>query len=403
MYRSLVKLIEFATQGQRAPDWVPQSLRRLASASVQALQRRYHERSLQDAIRGRRGNLDQVVTFIERRALPLRAPLVLISQVQRSGGSLLSQLFDGHPAFAAYPQELRFGFAEPDRWPRLDPGAGADANFRALYDLKMRRLMQHGYNKGGEKIFSADEGGLVERQTERYRFILLPRIQYLVFKQFYAAAPPQAARDILDWYFTAFFNAWLDYQGRLDRKKWISAFAPRLANDEADAAAFFATYPDGRLIQIIRDPRSWYPSAKNHRKSVLDGKEADALIALWAESAESMKRNKSRYGERVIILGFEDLVGRTEETMRALARALAVDYDPILLEPTFNGQRIRANSSFAEDESGVIAAPLARANLLSEDERVLLDRNCLALYEDVSAHKLAVADFAGVTSLSRRA
>lgn len=84
-------------------------------------------------------------------------------------------------------------------------------------------------------------------------------------------------------------------------------------------------------------------------------------------------------------------------------RALAVDYDPILLEPTFNGLRIRANLSFADDESGVIAAPLARANLLSEDERALLDRNCLAQHEDVSAHKLAVADFAGVPSLSRRA
>ena len=36
-----------------------------------------------------RARLDHVV--------PVREPLVLISQIQRSGGTLLSQLFDGHP------------------------------------------------------------------------------------------------------------------------------------------------------------------------------------------------------------------------------------------------------------------------------------------------------------------
>ena len=106
--------------------------------------------------------------------------------------------------------------------------------------------------------------------------------------------------------------------------------------------------------------------------------------------------------------------GLVPSSLRAMARAGTrwlqrryqtpdVVYDPILLEHTFNGFRIRANSSFADNESGVIAAPLTRANLLSEDERVLLDRECVAFYEDVSTHKLTVADFAGVPPPSRRA
>lgn len=143
----------------------------------------------------------------------------------------------------------------------------------------------------------------------------------------------------------------------------------------------------------------WVPQSLRRLASV---RGEDFVPAMWVESAESIKRNKSRYGDRVIVLGFEDLVGRTEETMCALARALDVDYDQILLEPTFNGFRIRANSSFAGEASGVITAPLVRASLLSEDGRQLLDRNCLALYEDVSAHKLAVADLAGAPALSRR-
>ena len=37
---------------------------------------------------------------------PVNSPLALISQIQRSGGSLLSQLFDGHPEIHAHPHEL---------------------------------------------------------------------------------------------------------------------------------------------------------------------------------------------------------------------------------------------------------------------------------------------------------
>jgi hypothetical protein len=33
-------------------------------------------------------------------------PMILISQIQRSGGTLLSRLFDSHPAIHAHPYEL---------------------------------------------------------------------------------------------------------------------------------------------------------------------------------------------------------------------------------------------------------------------------------------------------------
>lgn len=282
-----------------------------------------------------------------------------------------------------------------DQWPPLDPRLSADENFEFLYDLKLRRLMQHGYSKGGDTVFSTAQGRPVKRQAEHLRFFLVPRVQYLVFKGLCEVDAPNSTRDILDHFFTAFFNAWLDYQGSLRDKKWISAFAPRLAHGETHAAAFFAAYPDGRLIQIIRDPRNWYASAKNHRKSMLDAKDADGLLAMWAESAQSMRRNKSQYGDCVIILNFEDLIERTELTMRALADALAIKFDPILLVPTFNGVPARANSSFTTEQSGILTAPLTRTRNLSADERDMIDRRYMKLYESVAAEALVPV---GVTS-----
>ena len=39
----------------------------------------------------------------------VREPMVLVSQIQRSGGTLLSRLFDGHPECHAHPYELKIG------------------------------------------------------------------------------------------------------------------------------------------------------------------------------------------------------------------------------------------------------------------------------------------------------
>ena len=378
------------------PDWMPERFRRLGAEAARLLVQQRNARTLKRLIAGRLGTLDDIAEFLSARASPMRTPLVLISQIQRSGGSLLSQLLDGHPALAAYPGELRFGHTVSDKWPCLDPARGVDANFAALFDLKFGRQMRKGYIKGGDKIVSQDRNELVDRNTARHRFIVIPRVQYLVFKRLFERTQPNGARDILDLFFGAFFSAWLDYQGTLEGKKWLTAFAPRIADDEATVAAFFDCYPDGRLIQIVRDPKHWYPSAKRQRKAWRDGVGDEQLLDGWCACAESILRNKSRYGGRVIVLRFEDLVGQTKPTMQRLACELAIPFEPILLTPTFNTQPIGANSAFALEKPGVIESPLARADLLSISERRLIEAKCEPVYERV------LADGAGGRTTSAR-
>ena len=371
-------------------DWLPATMRGLARRTARLLLLRHNARTMDRLISGRCANLDDIASFLSTQATPLSAPLVLISQAQRSGGSLLNQLFDAHPALAAYPGELRFGYMVTDDWPPLDTRLGAEGNFRSLFDLKFYRLMRRGYVKGGGKILSEDGRELIDRSPERYRFLLVPRVQYLVFKELFKREPPESQREILNHFFTSHFNAWLDYQGHLEDKRWITSFAPRLAIEADASATFFDNYPDGRLIQIIRDPWSWYSSAKRHRRAVRHGTSSQELLEMWSVSAESMLRNKSRNGDGVIIVAFEDLIDRTEPIMRRLARELGIAYTSILLEPTFNGRTIRANSSFATEESGVIKAPLACGEMLSGEERQLIETHCLDLYERVAAKALQV-------------
>ncbi len=51
--------------------------------------------------------------------VPVREPVVLVSQVQRSGGTLLSRLFDAHPEIHAHPYELHIGRRRRSRWSKI--------------------------------------------------------------------------------------------------------------------------------------------------------------------------------------------------------------------------------------------------------------------------------------------
>lgn len=387
---NLFKSIVHASEGRLMPSWTPGFVRRAASAIVKRSHKRTHEMSMKASISRPAGNLEDIVGFLEGNTVALDVPCVLISQAQRSGGSLLNQLFDGHPALAVYPMELRFGFVDQEKWPTVDSAWNAERNFRALFDLKLARQVRRGYVKGGWQFFSTEKGEFVDRKVQGRRFFYAPFVHYSLFERLQTGVKSGSDRAVLSAFFAGFFNSWLDYQGRLAEKLKITAFAPRFAHDQTNVSAFFACYPDGRLIQIIRDPRTWYPSSRNHRRTILRGDERDELLAMWRESAQSILRNSERFGDRVIVVTFEQLVGDTERTMRALCASLGIAFEPVLLEPTFNGSPMKANSSFGAESGGIIEAPLARAAGLSDDESELIERECVPLYAAVSKHALQV-------------
>ena len=104
-----------------------------------------------------------------------------------------------------------------------------------------------------------------------------------------------------------------------------------------------------------------------------------------AAAGEGTKASR-RFKERVRIIRFEELVLKTEDAMRGLAEFLEIDFDPVLTEPTFNGYPVGANSSFAEDRTGVISAPVERyKDVLSDEQKKLVGSKCDKLYEQVVA------------------
>jgi len=303
--------------------------------------------------------------------VPVREPLVLVSQVQRSGGTLLSRLFDAHPECHAHPYELHLGRSIRSRWPKL-PLDRPEQWFRTLYEPKAAAHLALGYSKPGLKSPDMDV----------FPFVFLPRLQKRVFDECIAARPVERRRDVYDCYFTSYFNAWLDYQNLYSGpKKVVTGFTPRTTLHEPSIERFFAAYPDGTLVSLVRDPRAWYASASRHRPKYED---LDEAIALWGESTDAALAAARRFGERVLVLTYEELVLETEATMERIAERLEISMSPTLLVPTFNGREIRANSSDRIASYGVLADRTDRyRDVLDQQAIARIDELAGELYERV--------------------
>ena len=216
-----------------------------------------------------------------------------------------------------------------------------------------------------------------------YPFLFLPRLQREIFRQC-AANGISNQRDVMNCYMTSYFNAWLDYQDLYsDEKECVFAFTPRVSLHSDSVERYFSDYPEGRMITVIRDPKTWFVSFV--KKKPDERRDVAEALTRWKDSARAALENRQRWGDRIILLTFESLVQDVEPTMRYLAEALGLNYDDCLLTPTFQGMPIRANSTFRVESDGVIDTPLKRAEDLSAEEVAGIERESGELYAAVLA------------------
>jgi hypothetical protein len=272
----------------------------------------------------------------------VREPLVLVSQIQRAGGTLLSQLFDGHPECHAHPHELKIGYPREHNWPPLDL-ARPETWFELLFEKRSVKHFLEGYNKSAKRRHAYDV----------FPFVFPPRLQKAIFDACLAAHPVESERDVLDCYFTSYFNAWLDNQNLYTGpKKVVTGFAPRMSMEPANLERFFAAYPEGTLISIVRDPQAWYVSASSYAPEHYA--DVEVALELWRRSTESAVEAGERFGERALVVTYEALLAEPEATMSRIAERIGITMSPELLVPTFNGRPIRANSSDAVERYGIL-------------------------------------------------
>jgi Sulfotransferase family len=317
-----------------------------------------------DGVQAASGDLvSDLLVAVERREATLvdvRQPLALISQLPRSGGTLMMRLFDGHPSCHAVAHEL-----SPRMWAvTADIATDRDAAWARIYNTGLQARFTRGHKQSHAKL---------NRSRELHPFLLPPALHRRLYDVAFARFADGTARSVLDSFFTGYFNGWLDNQNLNSgvKKQWITGFIPRLITTDEDMQRFWSTYPDGRLISIVRSPRSWYASARAWSH---EWRRIDRSMAQWRDGTSTAMRLKAERPEQVHLVAFETLVGNTEKAMRGVAKHLGLPFDAALLEPTFNRMPIKANSSFPVKTAGVVTGPLNRdAERLTRAERAEID------------------------------
>jgi hypothetical protein len=308
--------------------------------------------------------------------VPVTQPMMLCSQVQRSGGTLLARLFDGHPACFSHPYELKWGRPRKWEWPQLDlsPGTSVDRLFAHVRESWPRKFAVSGYQKYSRWTY--------RRQPElarRYPFVFDAALQRKIFAHVLSEQPARSQRDVLNAYLTSLFNAWLDYQNlyRLP-KQWVTAFVARLIMEPGSIDRFFADYPDGLLVSLVRDPHAWLSSI--NPQGVRDTRLA---LHVWMKSTDASVRAHTRHPDRVIVVLFDDLVERTESVMRTLCRRMGIAFTDVLLEPTYNSMPVLSDSSHAPATGVDRSATIRHVDTLTPEQRAIVADLAMPLFNQV--------------------
>jgi len=301
-------------------------------------------------------NLQDLCRICLEHISPVTCPLALISQILGSGGSLLNQLFDGHPELHSHPHELLIGYPETHIWPRIDLSDHPERWFEVLFEDIVSEYNREGYKE----------------HKETFPLVFIPSLQREVFLNYLDSFQSVTLRDVFDAYMTSYFGAWLSNQNYVGQKKFVTALTTSLAMIKENVESFFEVYPDGRLISLVRDPKNWFSSVKRHWPGRYG--DVERAASQWNESAQAILWNKGRYGDRVCLIKFEDLVSKTEAVMRYLAKLLSIQFDDILLVPTFNKFALRANASFKAADHGIVNSSLMRETTLTGEELNTVER-----------------------------
>ena len=182
-------------------------------------------------------------------------PLILITQLHRSGGTLFSQLLDGHSQIQAHPHELFIGKPEKWDWPNLgsifeDP----QAVFESLHEEKIAVIGSGGlFIKPGSNKAAKGQEVPFTYNLERHREI---------FADIYAQARARSQRLAIQLYLHTFFLAWPEYKPS-GRERYVSCFLPHIVIHDESMDRLLRDFPDLFLVNLIRSPDTWLASLVN--------------------------------------------------------------------------------------------------------------------------------------------
>jgi hypothetical protein len=173
------------------------------------------------------------------------------------------------------------------------------------------------------------------------------------------------------------------YAERLGKSRW----GDKSLNTERYAKPIFASYPDARIIHMIRDPRDRYSSAITRWKVSRGG--VGAGTAMWLSSVNYAEHNQMRYHNKYKIVRYEDLVKKPESTLREICIFIGEDFnnEMLMMREAESFRDEGGNSSYGKLEPGVIST-----NSIGKYRQVL-SRRQVAFMQFLAGRKMLALEY----------
>ncbi len=345
---------------------------------------------------------------------------IFIGGVQRSGGSLLARLFDGHPQIASYPVEVGFPFSDkfykrfenhlgiPMTVPKRD-----DFNQESLFSLlgipeeKPDVILKYGKEQG-------DKIGVRQNYLEKqYYGAVKTDFSFDQFKDLVVdyAKDAGSVAGYYDARHKAYFEAWDNgAHGKEAGYVVMHASAGLYLTNIED---FFQEFSGSVFMHSLRNPlgliaseksrlvkryygsrRFSYPPFPNNFIKSFNNYDLKALIRAWKVAVTRLVLLQEKYGcdQRFIVLSYDYLVKNVVESMQMLSKCVGIDYDDTLINPTIGGVDWHGNSHSGKQQ-GVNKGLLQSYNKwLRDDEIDLIKKETKALIELIESTKDVVLD-----------
>lgn len=243
--------------------------------------------------------------------------IILISQLQKSGGHMLLSLLDGHPKLNIYPMELIL-----------------KKNNQNWFDEKYFIFK----NQSTFFLRAVNQGqtsNLVKNNVKNFVFSLIQQ------EKIYNQNKSSKTNLNLILYFFSFFKSWKNYHKTFNNDP-IVFFIPQFFANSETSKKLYEYFEDCTLIYICRDPLTWCRSTKNYRPDKFPT--LKKLLQFYINHQKALIKNHSK--RNVIIVNYENLIKDTRVELEKLLKKLNLNYHNNNKTFTSNMQPVSTFSSF---------------------------------------------------------
>ena len=318
---------------------------------------------------------------------------IYIAGINRSGGSLLARLFDGHKEFASYPMEVGYKF-DYTSYGFLDKITGTptyipefDENINPIdYFNAEKEIIHYKWGKESSGKFGVRKNYLEKAYFEKKIKTNFDYEQY-VKKLFEYCSKSKSNQEFFEAKHRAYFESWDNSAYFNDPKYVVTHHSSGLFLSNFDR--YFNDFENSFILIPIRDcigyiaaektriARRFFGSRRfskplppNFLVKHFNSYDLDSILTTWLVAISRIKLLQEKYGSnnRLITYRFEKLVESPSDVMRMFSKRLNFDYQEKLITPTLCGEKWLGNSQQGKN-NGINPKPNEYyKNVLKNDE-----------------------------------